>query len=195
MHSILSTPGQGAQLVTVMSHSPKGCGFDSWAGHKRRLWVRSPPTGTSRRKSINAPLSHWYFSFFLPSFSNNPYKYFAESTKNIYTCRNVREYKKCFFSMWNLFGFWQYHWGQILPYEGSVQQVWGQQGEKGAVQANQRCQVQDRPRTPGKWRVPAVHMGGRSHPWGMKGKGDMQSLVQVTGELESVFFFFLKTVS
>ena len=81
MHSILSTPGQGAQLVTVMSHSPKGCGFDSWAGHKRRLWVRSPPTGTSRRKSINAPLSHWYFSFFLPSFSNNPYKYFAESTK------------------------------------------------------------------------------------------------------------------
>ena len=30
-------PGQVAQLAEMLSHTPKGCRFDSWSGHIPRL--------------------------------------------------------------------------------------------------------------------------------------------------------------
>ena len=34
-------PGQGAQLVGALPHTPKGCVLDPWSGHIPRLWVWS----------------------------------------------------------------------------------------------------------------------------------------------------------
>ena len=34
-------PGRVGQWVGALSHTPKGCGFDSWSGHILRLQVRS----------------------------------------------------------------------------------------------------------------------------------------------------------
>ena len=34
-------PGWVAALAGALSHTPKGCGFDSQSGHMPRLWVRS----------------------------------------------------------------------------------------------------------------------------------------------------------
>ena len=65
------SPGQVAQLFGALSHTPKGCGFDSWSGHK--LGCRFDPRSgciweaTCQRfsplslKSINAPSGEFFF--------------------------------------------------------------------------------------------------------------------------------------
>ena len=42
MKIVALSPCQMPQLAGELSHTPKGCGFDSWLGHIPRLWVWSP---------------------------------------------------------------------------------------------------------------------------------------------------------
>ena len=54
---VWNSPGQVAQLVGALSHTPKVCGFSSRSGHIPRLWVQSP-VRAYRRGSQSTFLSY-----------------------------------------------------------------------------------------------------------------------------------------
>lgn len=56
--SVLSLP----HISILLSHKPKGHGFDSWPGHTPRLWGSEPNWGVCKRQQVDFSPSHWCFS-------------------------------------------------------------------------------------------------------------------------------------
>ena len=75
-----------AQLVEALSHTPKGCGFDSRSGHMPRLGAQSP-IGVRMRGHQSMFLSHTDMSLSLPSSLSNSIN---NNTKpqNLYSFKN-----------------------------------------------------------------------------------------------------------
>ena len=70
-------PGWAAQLVRMLSHTPKAFGFHPWSGHIPRLWVRS-------LVGSHVGGSQWMFvSHRCSSLSPHPYSSLSKINKNI----------------------------------------------------------------------------------------------------------------